>query len=76
MGGAHAEITDGAVPLLLLRLADAAAARAAEARLRAHRPAIHVNQGRLREGVLVVNPLALADRDTATLGAALRLVMA
>jgi hypothetical protein len=35
-----------------------------------------VNQGRLREGVLVVNPLALADRDTATLGAALRLVMA
>jgi L-seryl-tRNA(Ser) seleniumtransferase len=76
MGGAHAEITDGAVPLLLLRLADAAAARAAEARLRAHRPAIHVNQGRLREGVLVVNPLALADRDTATLGAALRAVIA
>jgi D-glucosaminate-6-phosphate ammonia-lyase len=76
MGDAQAEITDGAVPLLLLRLADAGAARAAEARLRAHRPAIHVNQGRLREGVLVVNPLALADRDTATLGAALRAVIA
>jgi L-seryl-tRNA(Ser) seleniumtransferase len=76
MGDAPAEITDGAVPLLLLRLADAGAARAAEARLRAHRPAIHVNQGRLREGVLVVNPLALADRDTATLGAALRAVIA
>jgi L-seryl-tRNA(Ser) seleniumtransferase len=72
MGDAPAEITEGAVPLLLLRLADAAAARAAEARLRTHRPAIHVNQGRLREGVLVVNPLALAERDLPTLGAALR----
>jgi D-glucosaminate-6-phosphate ammonia-lyase len=69
------EITRGAVPLLLLRQADAAAARAAEARLRAHRPAIHVNQGRLREGVLVVNPLALADRDLPVLGAALREVL-
>jgi L-seryl-tRNA(Ser) seleniumtransferase len=72
MGDASAEITDGAVPLLLLRLPDAAAARAAEARLRAHRPAIHVGQGRLREGVLVVNPLALAERDLVTLGQALR----
>jgi L-seryl-tRNA(Ser) seleniumtransferase len=62
--------------VLLLRIADAAAARAAEARLRAHRPAIHVNQGRLREGVLVVNPLALADRDLPVLGAALREVLA
>jgi D-glucosaminate-6-phosphate ammonia-lyase len=75
MGDAQAEITDGAVPLLLLRLADASTARAAEARLRAHRPAIHVNQGRLREGVLVVNPLALAERDLAPLGAVLRLVL-
>jgi L-seryl-tRNA(Ser) seleniumtransferase len=72
MGDAPAEITAAPVPLLLLRLPDAAAARAAEARLRAHRPAIHVNQARLREGVLVVNPLALAERDLATLGAALR----
>ena len=64
------EITAGAVPLLLVRLADAAAARAAEARLRAMR--VHVGQGRLREGVLVVNPLALAERDLPRLGEALR----
>jgi L-seryl-tRNA(Ser) seleniumtransferase len=75
MGDAPAEITDGAVPLLLVRLADAAAARAAEARLRAHRPAIHVNQGRLRDGVLVVSPLALAERDLAPLGQALRAML-
>ena len=65
------EISDGAVPLLLIRCADAAAARAAEAKLRARRPAIHLGQGRLRDGVLVVNPLALAERDLAPLGAAL-----
>lgn len=75
MGDAPAEIADGAVPLLLLRLADAATARAAEAKLRAHRPAIHVGQGRLREGVLVVNPLALAERDLVPLGQALRRVV-
>jgi L-seryl-tRNA(Ser) seleniumtransferase len=75
MGDAPAEIITGAVPLLLVRLPDAAAARAAEARLRAHRPAIHVGQGRLREGVLVVNPLALAERDLVVLGAALRDVL-
>lgn len=68
------EIADGAVPLLLLHCADAAAARAAEARLRARR--IHVNLARLRDGVLVVNPLALADRDLPLLGAALREVLA
>jgi L-seryl-tRNA(Ser) seleniumtransferase len=72
MGDAPAEIADGPVPLLLLRLPDAAAARAAEARLRARDPAVHVGQGRLREGVLVVNPLALAERDLAPLGQALR----
>jgi L-seryl-tRNA(Ser) seleniumtransferase len=75
MGDAPVEIADGAVPLLLLRLVDAATARAAEAKLRAHRPAIHVGQGRLREGVLVVNPLALAERDLVTLGQALRSVV-
>jgi L-seryl-tRNA(Ser) seleniumtransferase len=64
------EITDSAVPLLLVRLADAATARAAEARLRGM--CVHVGQGRLREGVLVVNPLALAERDLVTLGEALR----
>jgi L-seryl-tRNA(Ser) seleniumtransferase len=73
--GVVPEITSAPVPLLLLRLADAAAARVAEARLRAHRPAIHVNQGRLREGVLVVNPLALAECDLATLGHALAQVL-
>lgn len=69
------EIADGAVPLLLIRCADAAAARAADSRLRARRPAIHVGQGRLRDGVLVVNPLALADHDLVPLGAALREVL-
>jgi L-seryl-tRNA(Ser) seleniumtransferase len=75
MGGVACEIADGPVPLLLLRLRDAAAAREADAALRRRRPAIHVNQGRLREGVLVVNPLALAERDVAPLGAALREVL-
>jgi L-seryl-tRNA(Ser) seleniumtransferase len=64
------EIAQGAVPLLLLRPRDA---RAAEAALRAQR--IHVNQGRLREGLLVVNPLALAERDLDRLGAALAQAM-
>jgi L-seryl-tRNA(Ser) seleniumtransferase len=67
------EIADGAVPLLLIRCADAAAARQAEARLRVRR--VHVGQGRLRDGVLVVNPLALAERDLGLLGAALRDVL-
>lgn len=74
--GILAEIVDGAVPLLLLRLPDTAAARGAEAALRARSPSIHVGQGRLREGVLVVNPLALAERDLAPLGLALRQVLA
>jgi L-seryl-tRNA(Ser) seleniumtransferase len=64
------EITEGAVPLLLLRPREA---RAAEAALRAQR--IHVGQGRLREGLLVVNPLALAERDLERLGAALAQAM-
>jgi L-seryl-tRNA(Ser) seleniumtransferase len=67
IGDAPAEITEGPLPLLLLRVADA---RAAEAKLRARR--IHVNASRLREGLLVVNPLALAERDLAPLGQALR----
>ncbi len=75
MGGLPCEIADGPVPLLLIRLGDAAAAREAEAALRARRPAVHLGQGRLREGVLVVNPLALAERDLAPLGAALREVL-
>ena len=52
------------------RSLSAARPQAAEARLRGMR--VHVGQGRLREGVLVVNPLALAERDLATLGKALR----
>ncbi len=63
-------ITDGPVPLLLIAMADAAAARDAEAQLRGRH--IHVGQGRLREGMLVINPLALAERDLAPLGTALR----
>jgi L-seryl-tRNA(Ser) seleniumtransferase len=63
-------ITDGPVPLLLLAMGGPAEARAAEARLRARN--IHVGQGRLRDGVLVVNPLALAERDLVPLGQALK----
>ena len=70
--GLMPEITSGPVPMLLLRLADAAAAREADARLRAHRPAVHVSQGRLREGIVQISPLALAERDLSTLGQALR----
>jgi L-seryl-tRNA(Ser) seleniumtransferase len=69
------EIAEGPVPLLLLRCADAAAARAAEAALRARNRPVHVGQGRLREGVLVVNPLALAEADLVPLGHALREVV-
>jgi L-seryl-tRNA(Ser) seleniumtransferase len=71
MGDAPVEIADGPVPLLLLRPRDA---RPAEAALRARR--IHVGQSRLREGVLVINPLALAERDLVPLGQALREVLA
>lgn len=63
-------ITEGPVPLLLLAMGSPAEARAAEAALRARH--IHVGQGRLRDGVLVVNPLALAERDIAPLGQALK----
>jgi L-seryl-tRNA(Ser) seleniumtransferase len=70
-----AEILPGPTPLLLLRCADARAARQAEAALRARRPAIHVNQSRLRDGVLVVHPAALADADLAELGRGLAAVL-
>jgi L-seryl-tRNA(Ser) seleniumtransferase len=70
-----AGILPGPTPLLLLRCADAQAARRAEAALRARRPAIHVNQSRLRDGVLVVHPAALADADLAELGRGLAEVL-
>lgn len=66
---------DGAkpgLPLLTLRFPDAAAAARAEARLRACRPAVHVDAARIRAGILAVNPIALDDGDLATLGVALR----
>lgn len=44
---------------------------AIEARLRAGRPAVHVNTARLREGVLTLNPLSLHLRDIPALAAAL-----
>lgn len=66
-------ITDGPVPLLLVALETPAEARAAEAQLRTRH--IHVGQGRLRDGVLVVNPLALAERDLAPLGQALKKIL-
>lgn len=74
-GVAIALLPDGAkpgLPLLTLRFAEAGGAARAEARLRAHRPAVHVDASRLRAGVLAINPIALDDGDLATLGAALR----
>jgi L-seryl-tRNA(Ser) seleniumtransferase len=65
---------DGAkpgLPLLELRFASAAAAAAAEARLRAGAPAVHVDAGRWRDGVLAINPIALAEQDLGPLGRAL-----
>ncbi|MGX9963291.1 aminotransferase class V-fold PLP-dependent enzyme [Roseomonas sp. F4] len=69
MGATPAEITADATPLLLIRCADAAMAARMEATLRARR--VHVNQGRMREGVLVVHPAALAAADLVALGEAL-----
>ena len=70
-GVALVVVPDGAkpgLPLLELRFADGRAAAAAEARLRAGRPAVHVDAARLRRGVLAVNPIALAEGDLAILG--------
>lgn len=63
------EAMQGEIPLLLLRVPDAAAM---EERLRAGTPAVHVNPARLRDGVLTINPLSLAERDCTTLGHRLR----
>lgn len=66
---------DGAkpgLPLLLLHCQDGFAAGLAEARLRARRPAVHVDASRVRAGILAINPIALDDRDLAALGVALR----
>lgn len=67
-------VPDGAkpgLPLLEWHLPDAAAARRAEAWLRAQAPAIHLDASRIRHGILAVNPIALADEDAALLGRAL-----
>ncbi|MBU8542684.1 MULTISPECIES: aminotransferase class V-fold PLP-dependent enzyme [Roseomonadaceae] len=69
MGDTPAEITPGATPLLLIRCADPAQAARMEALLRARR--VHLNQGRMREGVLVVHPAALVEDDLMALGQAL-----
>lgn len=73
-GVAMALVPDGAkpgLPLLVLRFADAAAAARAEARLRAQDPPIHLDASRMRQGVLAVNPIALADADAPLVGRAL-----
>jgi L-seryl-tRNA(Ser) seleniumtransferase len=70
---------DGAkpgLPILEWRLPDAAAAHAADARLRAHRPAIHLDAGRIGQGLLAINPIAFDDSDAAILGAAIKECMA
>ena len=68
-------VADGAkpgLPILEWRLPDAASAYAADARLRAHRPAIHLDAGRIGQGVLAINPIAFDDSDAAILGAAIK----
>jgi L-seryl-tRNA(Ser) seleniumtransferase len=68
-------IPDGAkpgLPLLEWQLADAATAGTIEARLRARRPAIHVDASRIAQGLLAINPIAFDDHDAALLGAALK----
>jgi L-seryl-tRNA(Ser) seleniumtransferase len=68
-------VPDGAkpgLPILEWRLPDAATAQAADARLRAHRPAIHLDAGRIGQGMLAINPIAFDDSDAATLGAAIK----
>ncbi len=67
------EAAAGEVPLLLLRVPDAPAM---EARLRAGRPAVHVNPARLAEGFLTINPISLHARDAVPLGQALRAALA
>jgi hypothetical protein len=72
-------IPDGAkpgLPILEWHLPDATAAHAADARLRAHRPAIHLDAGRINQGLLAINPIAFGDSDAAILGAAIKECMA
>jgi L-seryl-tRNA(Ser) seleniumtransferase len=72
-------IPDGAksgLPILEWHLPDATAAHAADARLRAHRPAIHLDAGRIGQGLLAINPIAFDDSDAAILGAAIKECMA
>lgn len=67
-------LPDGAkpgLPLLMLRFADAERATDAEARLRQHQPAVHLDASRIAQGILAVNPIAVADGDVALLGAAI-----
>lgn len=68
-------LPDGAkpgLPLLELRFAGRAEAEAADAALRARRPAVHLDASRIRRGVLAVNPIALDDEDLPLLAAALK----
>jgi L-seryl-tRNA(Ser) seleniumtransferase len=68
-------VPDGAkpgLPILEWRLPDAATAQAMDARLRAHRPAIHLDAGRIGQGLLAINPIAFDDSDAAILGAAIK----
>jgi hypothetical protein len=68
-------VPDGAkpgLPILEWRLPDAASAHAADARLRTHRPAIHLDAGRIGQGLLAINPIAFDDSDAALLGAAIK----
>lgn len=67
------EGASGEVPLLWLRVPDA---RAIEARLRAGRPAVHVNPALLAEGILTINPISLHERDAPRLGELLRAALA
>jgi D-glucosaminate-6-phosphate ammonia-lyase len=68
----------GRVPLLDLRLDEAALGRRAEdvsAALQQRTPPIHLHEGRLREGILTVNPLGLQPGEEQIVADALRSVL-
>jgi hypothetical protein len=68
-------VPDGAkpgLPILEWRLPDIATARAMDARLRTHRPAIHLDAGRIGQALLAINPIAFDDSDAVLLGATIK----
>jgi len=75
--GVDAELLHGGrVPQLAITLEPLERARAAVTRLLAHSPPVHVGERRVAQGVLLIDPQALAPEDDAELAAALRAALA